>query len=108
MKPITYFVDNVAIRSLCANYGDYLADLSIADRLALVKGLSECLLHVVGYNQDCLVLTACKAEGHVFGDGVVQDQIRIEGVIESIDNETATPHEAAQLLTAILQTIYPL
>ena len=108
MKPITYFVDNAAIRSLCANYGDYLTDMSIADRLALANGLSECVMQVVGYGQDCCLLTACKTNGHLFGNGVVQRQIHIEGLIESIDNETMTPEEAAKLWTAILQTIYSL
>ena len=105
MKPITYFASTAAIESLCANYGSYLENLSIPDRLALVNGLTECLLQTVGYEQDCSLIHACKADGHVFGNGTVQGQITLEGLIESVDQEI-TPREAAQLATGILQTIY--
>ncbi|MEM7066779.1 MAG: hypothetical protein AAF572_26885 [Cyanobacteria bacterium P01_B01_bin.77] len=107
MKPVTYFATTPAIESLCANYGPYLENLSIPDRLALTKGLTECLLQTVGYEQDCSLIHACKADGHVFGNGTVQGQILLEGLIESVDQEL-TAREAAQLAISILQTVYSL
>ena len=106
MKPITYYVQTPAIDGLCANYGYYLENLSIPDRLALAKGLSECVLHVVGYEQDCSLSAACKADGHVFGNGTVEDQIRLEGLIETLDYELK-PAQAAQFAAAILELSIP-
>ena len=106
MKPITYYVQTPAIETFCANYGSYLENLSIPDRLALAKGLTECLLHVVGSEQDYSLSTACKADGHVFGNGTVEDQIRLEGLIETLDYELK-PAEAGQFAAAILLLSIP-
>ena len=105
MKPITYYVETPSIRTLCLNYGDYLEHLSVADRLALAAGLVYCSYTLLGRGEEADLLGAC--DDHEFGNGSAQQQIFLYGLLESIDEEL-TDEQAAQLASAILQTVYPI